>query len=89
MTVTSTCERPGQFTLLVTNPFASVGGDGAKVIVKGAFENEGFALVKLSEVERAAESDVPEYLKIRGYKFVNKGAAVYEFDQPGDYTVEA
>jgi UDP-sugar pyrophosphorylase len=63
--------------------------DGAKVTVKGAFSNDGFELVKLSEAERSAESGVPEYLKIRGYKFENKGAAIYEFDQPGEYTVEA
>ncbi len=62
---------------------------GAKVTVKGAFENDGFELVKLTEAERSAESRVPEYLKIRGYKFENCGAAVFEFDQPGEYTVEA
>ncbi len=63
--------------------------EGARVTVKGSFENEGFELVKLTEEERSAESDVPEYLKIRGYKFVNKGAAIYEFAEPGEYMVEA
>lgn len=64
--------------------------DGAKVAVVGEkFENEGFELVKLTDEERSAESDVPEYLKIRGYKFENRGAAVYEFDEPGEYIVEA
>jgi UDP-sugar pyrophosphorylase len=63
--------------------------DGAKVIVKGAFENEGFELVELTGEERSPDSDVPEFLKIRGYNFVNKGAAVYEFNEPGEYTVEA
>lgn len=61
--------------------------DGARVTVKGRFENAGFELVKLTEEERSAESDVPEYLKIRGYKFENRGAAVYEFNEPGDYVV--
>lgn len=61
--------------------------DGAKVTVTGAFSNEGFELVKLTDAERSAESDVPEYLKIRGYHFVNKGAALYEFTEPGEYTV--
>lgn len=63
--------------------------DGAKVTVKGSFKNEGFELVKLTDEERSAESDVPEYLKIRGYRFENRGAAVYEFDEPGEYFVEA
>ncbi|MDF7807503.1 UTP--glucose-1-phosphate uridylyltransferase [Pontiellaceae bacterium B12219] len=63
--------------------------DGAKVTVKGAFENEGFELVELTGEERAPDSDVPEFLKIRGYNFVNKGAAVYEFNEPGEYVVEA
>jgi UDP-sugar pyrophosphorylase len=62
---------------------------GAKVAVKGSFGNEGFELVKLSGEERSAESDVPEYLKIRGYRFENRGAAIHEFDQPGEYVVEA
>ncbi|MEN7972503.1 MAG: UTP--glucose-1-phosphate uridylyltransferase [Verrucomicrobiota bacterium] len=62
--------------------------EGAKVTVKGAFENDGFELVRLAEEELASDS-VPEYLKIRGYRFENRGAAVYEFDQPGEYIVEA
>ena len=62
--------------------------DGAKVTVKGAFENEGFELVELNEAERASDS-VPEYLKIRGYRFEDRGAELYEFDEPGDYIVGA
>lgn len=62
--------------------------DGAKVTVKGAFENEGFELVKLTAEELASDS-VPEYLRIRGYRFKNRGAATYEFDQPGKYVVGA
>lgn len=63
--------------------------EGATVAVVGeTFENEGFELVELTEDERSAESDVPEYLKIRGYKFVNNGAAVYEFNEPGEYVIE-
>jgi UDP-sugar pyrophosphorylase len=63
--------------------------DGAKVTVKGAFSNAGFELVELTDDERSAESGVPEYIKIRGYRFENRGAAVYEFKEPGEYTVEA
>jgi UDP-sugar pyrophosphorylase len=63
--------------------------EGAKVVVLGqTFENEGFELVKLTEDELASDT-VPEYLKIRGFRFENRGAAVYEFDEPGEYFIEA
>ncbi len=62
---------------------------GAKVVVMGRkFENEGFELVQLTE-EELASTHVPEYLKIRGYRFENRGAAIYEFDEPGEYMIEA
>ena len=60
---------------------------GAKVVVKGSFSNAGYELVELTE-EELADDRVPEYLKIRGYRFENRGAAVYEFTEPGDYVVE-
>jgi len=62
--------------------------DGAKVTVKGTFENEGFELVKLTEEELASDA-VPEYLRIRGYRFENRAAAVYEYETPGEYVVES
>lgn len=63
--------------------------DGADVRVKGfKVQNDGFELVALSPEERAAD-DTPEYLKIRGYRFENRGAAIYEFDRPGSYTITA
>jgi UDP-sugar pyrophosphorylase len=58
--------------------------EGAKVTVKGKFENNGFELVELG-----ADADVPEYLKIRGYRFENRGATIHEFTEPGEYVVEA
>lgn len=62
---------------------------GAKVVVIGQkFENDGFELVKLTEAERSGP-DVPEYLRIRGYRFENRASAIYEFDEPGEYFVEA
>ena len=61
---------------------------GAKVTVKGAFSNEGFELVELTDEELASDS-VPEYLRIRGYRFENRGAAIHEYDTPGEYVVEA
>ncbi len=62
--------------------------DGAKVTVKGTFENDGFELVKLTEKELAGDN-VPEYLRIRGYRFDNRGAAIYEYNTPGEYLIEA
>lgn len=62
--------------------------EGAKVVVEGRFENPGFELVKLTEEELACD-EVPEYLKIRGYRFENRGAAIYTFERPGEYVVEA
>ncbi|MBN2164213.1 MAG: UTP--glucose-1-phosphate uridylyltransferase [Pontiellaceae bacterium] len=61
---------------------------GAKVTARGTFENEGYELVTLSDDERSADSDIEEYIKIRGYKFKNRGAAVFEFNEPGEYVVE-
>jgi UDP-sugar pyrophosphorylase len=62
--------------------------DGARVAVVGeTFENDGFELIKLSDAERSAESEIPEYLKIRGYRFENRGVAIYEFNEPGEYMV--
>ncbi|MDD7984115.1 UTP--glucose-1-phosphate uridylyltransferase [Lentisphaera marina] len=61
---------------------------GAKVTVKGSFNNDGYKLVKLSEDECSVSSSIPEYLKIRAYKFISRGAAVYEFKEPGEYTVQ-
>ena len=62
--------------------------EGAKVLVKGSFSNAGYEQVELSDADMASDR-VPEYLRIRGYRFENRGAAVYEFDKPGDYVVEA
>jgi len=61
--------------------------DGAKVTVRGSFENEGIELVRLTE-EELSSAEVPEYLRIRGYRFEDRAAALYEFDQPGEYVVE-
>ena len=57
--------------------------EGAKVTVKGKFGNGGFELVELG-----ADADVPEFLKIRGYTFENRGAQIFEFTEPGEYVVE-
>lgn len=59
---------------------------GAKVTVRGRIENAGFELVRLTP-EELKSPEVPEYLKIRGYRFENRGAAIHEFTKPGEYTV--
>ena len=60
--------------------------EGAKVTVKGRYDNAGFELLRLTE-EDLADDTVPEYLRIRGYRYINRGAEIHEFDQPGEYTV--
>jgi len=63
--------------------------EGAKVTVKGFnVQNDGFDLVKLTAEEQTSD-ETPEYLKIRGYQYENKGAKVYEFNTPGDYVINA
>lgn len=60
---------------------------GANVTVKNLkVENAGFELVKLTAEEQASH-ETPEYLRIRGYRIENRGAAVYEFTEPGDYSL--
>ncbi|MFC1468160.1 UTP--glucose-1-phosphate uridylyltransferase [Verrucomicrobiota bacterium] len=60
---------------------------GATVTVKDLkVENDGFKLVKLSDEEQNSDA-TPEYLRIRGYRIENCGAAVYEFNEPGEYTI--
>ena len=49
-------------------------------------QNEGYKLTPLSDEEMTSE-DTPEYLKIRGYHFENRGAAIYIISEPGSYTI--
>jgi UDP-sugar pyrophosphorylase len=59
--------------------------DGAKVTVKNLkVENGGFELVPLTADEQNS-SATPEYLRLRGYRIVNRDAKVCEFTKPGDY----
>ena len=59
--------------------------DGAKVTVKNLkVENDGFELVKLSAEEQNSPA-TPEYLRIRGYRIVNRGAQVCEFTKLGTF----
>jgi len=59
--------------------------DGAKVTVKNLkVENDGFELVPLSAEEQNSPA-TPEYLRIRGYRIVNRAAQIAVFKEPGDY----
>lgn len=61
---------------------------GAKVIIKNqTISNAGFELIKINQTE-LNHPDTPEYIKIRGYRFDNKGAQFYRFDQPGEYNID-
>jgi UDP-sugar pyrophosphorylase len=98
---TAGCTLAGEATLILDGPDIRIEGltltgrsalavkacPGARVTVKGTFENEGFEQVLLTEDELSGDR-VPEYLRIRGYRFEDRGAAVYEFDRPGEYIVE-
>jgi UDP-sugar pyrophosphorylase len=61
---------------------------GAKVTVQNLkVDNAGFELVKLT-AEEMEHPDTPEYLKLRGYRIENRGAEIYEFAEPGEFTIE-
>jgi UDP-sugar pyrophosphorylase len=61
--------------------------DGAQVTAKDLkVENDGFELVKLTDEEQNSAA-TPEYLKLRGYRIENRAAAVYSFDQAGEYNL--
>jgi UDP-sugar pyrophosphorylase len=59
---------------------------GAVVTVRGRFENAGFERVLLSGAEMA-DASVPETVRMRGFRMVDRGAAVFRFDEPGSYVV--
>jgi len=60
---------------------------GANVTVKDLkVENDGFELVALTEAEQNSP-DTPEDPKLRGYRIENRGAQIFEFTEPGEYTV--
>jgi UDP-sugar pyrophosphorylase len=59
--------------------------DGAKVTAKNLkVENDGFELVPLTADEQNSTA-TPEYLRLRGYRIVNRGAKVCEFNKPGEF----
>ncbi len=59
--------------------------DGAKVTAKNLkVENDGFELVPLTADEQNSAT-TPEYLRLRGYRMVNRGAHIAVFKEPGDY----
>jgi UDP-sugar pyrophosphorylase len=61
--------------------------DGAKVTIRNLkVENDGFELVKLSDEEQNSPA-TPEYLRIRGYRIVNRAAKVCEFTKPGVFEI--
>lgn len=59
--------------------------DGANVTAQNLkIENSGFELVPLSAEEQNSAA-TPEYLRLRGYRIVNRSTAVYEFNKPGSF----
>jgi len=60
---------------------------GAEVTVKDLkVDNDGYELVKLTAAEMDS-ADMPEYLKLRGYRLKNRGAQICKFPVPCEYTV--
>ncbi len=58
----------------------------AKVSIKDKeISNTGFELILLTDDD--SSETAPEYLKIRGFKFKNRGAEILEFNTPGNYEV--
>jgi len=62
---------------------------GASVHLKNmtAPVQPGFELVPLTDSEMAS-SDVPEFLRIRGYRIENHGAKVLHADKPGTWNAD-
>jgi UDP-sugar pyrophosphorylase len=60
---------------------------GAKVTVKELkVDNAGFARINLTTDEMKS-ADMPEYLKLRGYRLENRGAQIFDFAEPGEYSI--
>lgn len=92
----------GEATLILNGPDIEIDGltlsersalvinavAGARVKVKNLeITNNGFEMVKLNK-EELADPFTPEYLKIRGYRFIDRGARIFNFDKPGDYVIQ-
>ena len=48
----------------------------------------GFDLVELTDEEMASR-EVPEFLRIRGYRIINQGVTVYKITSPGSWKIAA
>ena len=60
---------------------------GASVYVRGRFDNRGFERILLSKREMV-DNNIPETVRMRGYRMVDRGALIYKFDKPGSYLIE-
>ncbi len=73
------CSRPASLVIKAC--------EGARVTVTPqSVENEGFELVLLSD-EELQLAELPEYIRVQGYRFENRGEQIHIFDQPGDYVI--
>ncbi len=62
---------------------------GARVVVRNLrIENAGFEIVPLTDSEMTS-TETPEYLRIRGYRIEDCGAAIYSFTESGEYVLDA
>ncbi len=62
--------------------------DGAHVAAKDLkIENGGFELVPLTADEQNSAS-TPEYLRLRGYRIINRAAQIAEFTKAGEFKIK-
>ena len=63
---------------------------GARVTVRGLKVTAGpsFDLVELTDAEMTSDA-VPEYLRIRGYRIVDRGVVRYEIKEAGTFEIDA
>ncbi len=63
---------------------------GARVSVQGLHvpAGDGFEIVQLTD-EEMGSNDVPEFLRIRGYRIVDRGVRRYQISEPGDWVIDA
>ncbi|MEM6885472.1 MAG: UTP--glucose-1-phosphate uridylyltransferase [Verrucomicrobiota bacterium] len=72
--------------------------DGATLVIKACedaavtasdlnVDGQGFEIITLTEQEMK-DTSTPEYLRIRGYRINGRDSKIFEFNSPGNYTLE-
>lgn len=74
--------------VLAGGTLAVIAGPGVRLTVRGLVVSGGpsFEMVPLTDAEMGSP-EVPEYLRIRGYRIVNRGAVLHRVTEPGDWEI--